>query len=329
MKISEKGRLWLFIALVIFVPAFLNCALPRKRHFNAKPIERLRARQPELILIGDSMLDSRIDPNLLEKKLDRPVAMLWNGGAASAWWYLVLKNYVVAAGIHPKTVCIFFRDRLLTSPMFRTTGTYRRPLENVMHDDEPVVHLILGDRTATGAGLERWATLLYPLNGRRHVQHEKLSWLALRGVSMNGRAAHRLERRVNDAFDVNKLRGGVTESTEIAGTEAVPFDPDPARSFLTHIVDLAASARIRLCFVRTKRHPGPSGNVTQNDSLVQYIKQLRAWLENRGCMLIDDTENPAFTSNMFLGEQDDHIGPWAKSRSTEIYEEQFRSLLAP
>ena len=329
MKMTEKGRLWLFIVLVAFVPALFNQLVPAKSRFDGKPIARLRAKQPALVLIGDSMLGSRIDPELLEKELHRPVAILWNGGAGSAWWYLVFKNYILAADIHPKAVCIFFRDRLLTSGTLRTTGIYRRPLERAMHNNEPAIRLVLGESTVAGTGLEKWATLLYPWNGRRYVEHEKLSWLALRTVTKTGHGARHLESRVNDAFDVNRLRRGVTESTELAGTEAMPFDADPARNFLPHIVDLADRAHVRLVFVRTKRHPGPDGHVAQNESLVQYMKQLRAWLNTRDCTLIDDTEDPAFTPDMFLQGTDDHIGPWAKSRSTEIYASKFRSFLAP
>src|SRR6185295_14643237 len=124
MKMTEKSRLWLFMALVIILPALLNRVLPGKGHFNSKPIEQLKSKQPDLVLIGDSMLDSRVDADLLGQKLGGPVALIWNGGAASAWWYLVLKNYVLAADVHPKVVCFFFRDRLLTDAAFRTTGTY-------------------------------------------------------------------------------------------------------------------------------------------------------------------------------------------------------------
>ena len=330
MKMTEKRRLCLFIVIVLSVPAVLNQVIPAKAHFNSKPIKRLRAKQPDLVLIGDSMLPSRIDADLLEKKLGCRVALVWNGGAASAWWYLGLKNYALAAGIHPKVVGIFFRDRLLTSASLRTTGIFRGAIESVMQKDEPIVRQVLGDDTARGTGLERWATLLYPLNGRRHVQHEKLHWIALRSVTMNGgHAARHLERRVNDAFDVNRLRGGVSESSELAGTEATPFDSDPAKSFLPHMVDLAARAHVRLVFVRVKRYPGGNGKVAQSESLTRYITELRTWLVQHGCVLIDDTNNPAFAPDLYLKVNDDHIGPWARSRSTEIYAEHFHSVLPP
>jgi len=328
MKMTEKSRLWLFMALVIIVPALLNRVLPGKGHFNSKPIEQLKSKQPDLVLIGDSMLDSRVDADLLGQKLGGPVALIWNGGAASAWWYLVLKNYVLAADVHPKAVCFFFRDRLLTDASFRTTGTYRRYLDAVMHADEPVVRKVLDDRRAQG--LERWASRLYPLNARRHIHHEKISRLVFRCVAINPQEAKRLERRVNKTFDLAKLRGDVTESTEIIGKGwASPFDPDPKKSFLPHIINLAARSHLRLCFVRTKRHPDAAGHVAQSDSLIQYVTELRAWLEKHGAMLIDETDNPAFTPDMYLKEKDDHIGNWAKPHSTEIYAEELRPLVTP
>lgn len=330
MKMTEKNRLCLFVALVLLIPALLNQLWPAKAHFNPKPIARLRAKQPDMVLIGDSMLPSRIDADLLEKKIGQRVALIWNGGATSAWWYLALKNYVLAPGIHPKVVGIFFRDRLLTAPSLRTTGIFRSPIERVKHHEDPILRLVLGADSTSGTGLERWTTMLYPLNGRRHVLHEWLRWIALRAVTMNGvHAARHLERRVNDEFDVNRLRGGVTEATELAGVEPAPFDADPKRSFLPHMVDLGARAHLRLVFIRVKRHPSPTGEVAQSDSLLQYIRELRAWLESHGCTLIDDTEDPEFTFDMFSKEGDDHIAPSAKGLSTEIYAEHFRSLFRP
>ena len=43
-------------------------------------------------------------------------------------------------------------------------------------------------------------------------------------------------------------------------------------------------------------------------------------------MFIDDTENPQRTREMFLAPHDDHMGPWAKERSTTLYAEKLRPL---
>ena len=58
---------------------------------------------PGYVVIGDSMAGIRIEPPLLGRA-DRPVdrAAAAMPAAGSAWWYLALKNWVIASGIHPR-----------------------------------------------------------------------------------------------------------------------------------------------------------------------------------------------------------------------------------
>lgn len=328
---TEGTRLWLFVALVLGLPALLNQAVPAKRPFNAKPIAQLRAKQPDLILIGDSMLDSRIDVPLLEKQLGegRRVEALWNGGAASAGWYLMLKNYVIASEVRPRLVCIFFRDRLLTDPSFRTEGIFRGFLESTMRDDEPIARFVLGDDFGTGASaMERMVTRVYRLNARRRIEQEKINRAMFQVVTSSRESARALKRQVKETFDVVRLRGEVlAESTEVGSADAGPFDLSPNHSFLPHIVDDAKRAGLPLCFVRVKRHPGVDSRVWQSAALRNYIVELGAWLRTQGCVFIDETDDPAFSPDMYLKGDDDHIGPWAKARSTEIYARKLRGLL--
>ena len=332
-KAKETRRLWLFVVIVLGLPAVVSQLVPVRRHFDAAPIATLQAGKPDVILIGDSMLDSRIDARLLEDQLGggQRVEILWNGGAASACWYLMLKNYVVASGIQPRRCFIFFRDRLLTDPSFRTAGIFRSYFESLMLDEEPAIRAVLGEESSPkGRGLTSLVTWLYPLNTRRHVYQEIIGHMMFRVAAPSAPAAKKLERLVNKTFDVAKMRGEVmAEATDVSETVAQPFDPSPAKSFLPHIVETAAQARIPLCFVRVKRHPDPNGHTPQNDALRLYVHELRAWLESHDCVLIDDTDDPAFTPDMYLKAKDDHIGPWAKKRSTEIYAGKLRPLLAP
>jgi hypothetical protein len=333
IKAREAKRLWLFVVIVLGLPALVSQFVPTKRHFAPEPIASLRSKNPDLVLIGDSMLDSRVDARLLEGRLGdkHRVEILWNGGAASACWYLMLKNYVVASEIHPKRCCIFFRDRLLTDPTFRTAGIFRSYFESLMHDDEPAVRAVLGEGTAPkGRGLTSLVTLLYPLDSRRHVYQEAIGHAMFRVPAPNAATAKKLERLVNKTFDVAKMRGEVmAEASDVSEAVAQPFDPNPRRSFLPHIVETAAQARIPLCFVRVKRHPDSDGQTPQTAALRLYIHELRAWLESHECVLIDDTNDPSFTPDMYLKAKDDHIGPWAKKRSTEIYAEKLHPLLVP
>jgi hypothetical protein len=330
-KTKEYWRLLLFVAVVLLVPAIVSHLLPIKEHFDAGPIARLRARQPAIVILSDSMVDNGIDSGLLEEKLGgRRVELLWYGSSESASWYLRLKNYIVASGIHPELVCIAFRDRILTDPSFRTEGTYRSKLEASLHANDPVYRLVLGNDSGGKNKLERWITAIYPLNASRHVEQEKVERMSLRTLANLGTTVNELGRRVNETFAIANLRGGaIEEAVALSKEEQTEFNPDPRRSFLPHMVAVAAEAHIPLCFFRVRRYPGPDNRVAQNEQLQKYVADLRKWIESHGCSFIDDTENFQRTPDMYLKPGDDHIGPWAKQRSTELYADELRSLLSP
>jgi hypothetical protein len=322
-------RLLLFVFIVLAVPALISQIVPTRTKFNAKPIAQLRARQPDLVFIGDSILGSAIDPRLFEQQIGggHRVELLWNGGAASASWYLLIKNYLLPSDVRPRLGAIFFRDRMLTDPTFRTTPTYRHYLESLMHEREPILTEVLGTDANKGP-VGRFVSMLYPLDERRHVQQERISRIAFRVAAMSPRRVAPLRRRVNEVFDVVRLREEVMpESSAVTAERATTFDPDPKRSFLPHIVDLAAGAGIPLCFVREKRHPEPNVSVPQSDELRRYIADLRAWIESRGCAFLDLSDESEPTPQMFMKENDDHIAPHAKRHSTELYVEKLRPLL--
>src|SRR5262249_53469734 len=76
---------------------------PRERApFEASRVEALRRMQPAFVVIGDSMAGSRIDPAVFARASGQSVAPLLYAGSGPAWWYLVLKNWVIASGIRPK-----------------------------------------------------------------------------------------------------------------------------------------------------------------------------------------------------------------------------------
>jgi hypothetical protein len=129
---------------------------------------------------------------------------------------------------------------------------------------------------------------------------------------------------------VNNLAGGAAEEAAgVSKERSAKFDPNPALSFLPHMVEAAAGAHLPLCFVRVKRYPDKQGHVPESEELKEYVADLRAWIEAHGAHFIDDTDNPARTQDMYLAPNDDHAGPWAKRRSTELYAEELRPLLSP
>jgi hypothetical protein len=330
-KSKESLRLLIFMALVLTVPAVVSHVLPAKGHFDAKPIARLRAKKPNIVILSDSMVDNGVDPELLGKLLSgRRVELLWYGGTASAVWYFRLKNYIVASDVHPELVCILFRDCVLTNPSFRTGGIYRSKLEAAMHPDEPTYQLVLGKGFAGEGDMQRWLDKIYSLDARRYALHEKIEQSSLRLVATAGPAVTKLRRWINHTFALTNLSGaGAEEAAAVTKARQTKFDPDPRRSFLPHMVATAAEARLPLCFVRVKRHPSADGTVEQSESLRKYTSDLRKWIEDHGCFFADDTENAARTPDMFVQPVSDHTAASARERSTELYADKLRPFLSP
>src|SRR3954462_6266439 len=118
---------------------------PRERApFDASRPAALRAMQPAFVVIGDSMAGSRIDPVVFTRVSGETIAPLLYAGSGPAWWYLVLKNWVVASGIHPKAVFVFFRDTNLTNVLFRIDATWS--LDTAALDREDDLNAVVARR---------------------------------------------------------------------------------------------------------------------------------------------------------------------------------------
>jgi hypothetical protein len=328
-RVKGRFRLTIFIAAVLLLPALISHLVPVRRDFDPKPIAHLRKKQPEIVLIGDSVLGGSIQADLFAREVGvQQVELLWNGGAASAAWYLLLKNYVAAAGIHPRLVCIFFRERMLTDAAFRTTPTYRRFLESIRKEREPVYEEILHRGEEEESALGRVINWLYPLNTRRHVNQEKISRLAFR-IAATGERIGPLRRHVNQIFDPVMLRDEIMdESAQVNAEPPEEFSADPRRNFLPHIVETAKQAGLTLCFVREKRYPRPDGTTPQTEDIARYTADLARWVENQGCLFVDLTSNLTPDQSMYTKPGDDHIRREAKPAATKIYAEKIRPLLA-
>jgi hypothetical protein len=93
-------------------------------------------------------LGTRIDAAHLSALIGyQPVAVLAHPATGPAYWYLALKNNVVASGVKPKVVFVFFRDAQITDPMFRLTEEYRWALDHVAQSEEPILNAVVARHT--------------------------------------------------------------------------------------------------------------------------------------------------------------------------------------
>jgi alginate O-acetyltransferase complex protein AlgI len=129
----------------IYLPAYE--ASREREPFNPDPISDLARLQPGYVVIGDSMA-GRIDASRLGQLSGRPVAPLLQAGSGSAYWYLALKNWVVASGIRPRAVFVFFRDTNLTDALFRLSPW---SLDHVALEREDELNHVVAMRAGTAA----------------------------------------------------------------------------------------------------------------------------------------------------------------------------------
>ena len=320
-KRAEALRLVSFCgAILIGAVLLVRPFTAKKERFDTARFKQVQMRQPDFVLIGDSLLGYSIEPAVLEESVaHRKVELLWHGGAASAAWYLYLKNFVVGAGVHPRRVFIFIHDAVLTDPQFRTTGKYAQQLQRLCRADEPLFRELTKADDRHLWWFPRLVAMLFPAdNNRAHYQQKVDGWVR-RIVAGKRIAARRLETDANQIFDVANLRA---DEPIVTTEEEKPFDSVVAKSFLPPILALAQDHQFPITFVRPKKRPGPDAEFDAKPAMQAYYLALQQYLAPTGCDLVDLTNDPAITADMFADSV--HIG--AASRT--IFTKHFAEVLA-
>lgn len=322
------------------LPAAIGRWLPRPRtaedvetELDFDPAaEKRHLLKPPLgwVLIGNSMLNSRIYPPHLTAISHWSTRKLAVGGTQSAIWWLFFKNILIASGARPLWVTIVFRETDLTWPDFRITGKNAILIRRLQTSHEPEWDQVMAGRhpvvSASSAAAEQFFGVEDHDNwARRRVQDGAFELTALEGVK---RGARRLE--LNELFSLDQLRddlgddGGGGGGDAPAATVADPagpsvkapdpgmyaqaptvFDQSPASSFLPHFVALAARHDIRLHFHRVKRRPDAAGRRLELPVFRRYMDDLQEYLRANGCAYSDESADPELTLAWY--QDGDHI----------------------
>ena len=307
---------------VPYLPAFPG---HRSRPFQAERIPELRQMNPGAVVIGDSMAGTRIDERLLSQLSGVPVAPLLQAGSGPAFWYLALKNWVVASGIKPRVVFIFFRDTNLTDVMFRLDDQYRWSLDMVAGDTEDelndVVQSVLdGPFYALHQAVER----IYHVDAARRTIEPIVSRAPARWIAGSAGQARLLEH-ANQRFKLDHLR--VMEAADIAADAGTDFAASVKHSVLPLMLRDAQRGGFKLCLVRVQRRPRGGQPPVQSPALKKYVRDLREYVQAHGGILHDDTGDQAMTLDLY--EDGDHIARNARPVYTRLFYERLRVLFRP
>ncbi|MBL9116617.1 MAG: hypothetical protein JNJ83_16540 [Verrucomicrobiaceae bacterium] len=288
----------------------------------------LQAAKPEWVLIGNSMLNSRIEPNYLTGISGQRLYKLSVSGTKSPMWYLLLKLVVVESGVKPKCVTIFYRDRDLTWPELRMHRN-EEMVDRMKGREQPEWPIVMGayDR----AQAMSWPGMMKRVSGTmdglfaaekmREWARWKMKKVAFKFTALGPEMTDEDRRdELNDALSMDYQRSDWAstlqgEDAEVEaqgpdpgtrdGEEPIVFDPSPQESFLPYMVDLAKRNGFILHFHKVKRRPDPPTGSEAELTLPAYTEALKAWLKENGCLFTDEGGETSITEEMY--HDGDHI----------------------
>ena len=343
MKLTPLGQLLTAAAVLLVLPLGLRAANrlhpvpnlqptylpalygPRERNpFDAGRVRDLSQMNPGLVVIGDSMAGSRIDPALLTERTGLLTAPLLYAGSGPAWWYLALKNWVVASGIHPRAVVVFVRDTNLTNVLFRIDTTWS--LDTAARDREGDLNAVVARRRGSPFYRVRDAfeRLYQAEQARRWVEPAVSEWPARAMFPYRKPRAAFLEG-LNDRFGLAHLRPMDAADMQATEDREADFDAFVEKSGLPLMLRDARQAGLTLVLVRVQRRPAGGRPPYQSPALLRYTAKLQAYVEANGGVFMDDTGDPAQTLDMY--EDGDHLSREGRRRYTEMFAARLRQRL--
>lgn len=333
-----KGELiqWLMLmALLVISPLFLPPEPGEKGYdapFQTEKLQQLTKATPEVVLIGNSMTDTRVDLEVLDKFI-HPYnsAFLVEHGSRSTMWYLLFKNFALNLNPPPKLVVVFFRDYDFTNPALKLTGPKLRELYSFMQPgDEQLVDLASSTQPTTrpqSIFAQKYLSEHLSNDMRRRISEWSMDFATL---GQSDGAEKKLQKHLDQVFAFTELRGDVFDAgaldNDLTTNTPAPFTADPTQNLLPHFVELAKKHHIHLCFYRVKRRPDKRSVDNQNSRLTTYINDFREWAESQGCTFIDERPDPRLTLSMY--GNGDHLAAPAKPAYTAIFHERIRPLLS-
>jgi hypothetical protein len=300
----EKARWfkmgYVFIVLAVVVVSGLVSGEPTIRPTDSATRLALQNQLDQslskTILLGNSLLGEGVDGSYLAELTGISLRRIWEHGAASAYWYLMIKNIIAETNIRPELVIIFFINEDLTRPTLRADGPfYKERIDLLSTEDESLL-----DNFAYTAHLnlmERWLwknSNLYHARAeiKESIEDQIKETLSL---AMSGEGDN-IDRAIEAVFsDENKDAELLTQAQVLADQGLTQpdkssfrdFDANINQSFLPEMIKISKDSGFQLLFVRMKsRKEATPGEIIPSDSLT-YKQNLTAYLEDNEIPLID------------------------------------------
>jgi hypothetical protein len=280
----------------------------------------------EMVLLGDSVLRDSVDGELFGSLIGMRAHKISQGGSASAFWYLALKNNIIYAEPKPEHLVVFFRDTMLTSPGLRVTGNYSVVIDEFAgEEDTLLVQLAYINQMHP---MEQFAGKYLPVFGERLKLRESLEnrlkntvpgfLLDCQGECVQTAIDTVFEEEQLDLEESDKVI--VRAEDYLYRLEEMRFEKRLGESFLPEIMRIAREAGIRLSFVRTKTWRYPELE-DEPPALQRYHRELASYLAENDVVLLDFAHDARITRDMY--KDDIHMSLEGRAAFTPMLAEAF------
>jgi len=336
----QSFRRYIFLTIACFflirlaITFYLPIDYPKLSAVNFSPEIRKTVQteieqfNPEILLLGNSVLEEGIDQGQFEQITASRTMKVSEQGTTSAYWYLVIKNNIIAAKNPPKYILLFFLDNLLTRPDFAVMGDYMPIIDELAGDHEEI--LLQKAYPYQINSLEGYLDSHFPLFGERQTVANKIINLIKYGLPNRILNCDKpcLDHALDSAF----------ESSRMLFNEIMRTDPDEAsitdeewdfsgqinKSFLPDIIQLTRESGINLILVREKS----SYVETIDDETPQsedYYRDLSEYLKSQGVPILNFAYVPVITKDMFYDSM--HFDASGRNVFTRLVAEGFLELI--
>lgn len=283
--------------------------------------------QPQIMMLGDSLLIAGVDELALSDALGRKTYNAGVAGSASALWYLILKNNVVESPHRPQTLIIVFRDTMLTTPGYRVYGSYFEQIDEYAgpHDFILIERAYINQMNP----FEKLAEAYLPVYGSRLRLREALDTrirYTLPGLILkcDARCTNRAMTTVFQGgnLEQNILAEAIASAEDYLYTpRALDFEGSVDTSFLPEIIQLCKDQDIQLVLVRARTLRFTS----EPPGLKTYVEDLASYLDQRGVPFLDFSRDERLTSDLYADIL--HLNEAGKAIFTEMLAEALEGIL--
>ena len=272
-------------------------------------IEKIDRNNPEVVLIGDSMLGEAVDADVLSKKTGVNCLKIWMGGSGTAWHYLVVKNILPKCKIKPKYIGIFFRDNHLTLPQHKTTGKHKHSIDNLTDANEPILDEFAYHNQMSF--IELFFKKHIPVVNKNEMIKSKIDDFIKSEISKHYFNSDKLsfDNFISSKFAISTMDKKLFNDRQIADEysqdlyrEDMEFHPE--KSFLPYMIKYSEAIGSNIFFVRVKRKRDLV-NGREPENLLRYMNKLRSYFKGNNIKYIDYSHNESIVESHF--GQGDHL----------------------